>query len=207
MIAVYVYLGVLVLLLIGEFIKSISLNKNNGVFVQSKFSIWLSILPTLLIFPLQEGLDDQFLLTMYIVVIGVSLLFLLMKMVNIGYITIYKSTGHRTADVIRRVLLANHISFTENEHTVDYSEITFTLPDNQLIISVEWTESESVFTTVKVHFKKAWKYPEAEVLREDIVEQLRLDLGERSFSTRVWFHIAGVVTGLTALITFIFLVN
>ena len=183
------------------------MNKNNGVFVQSKFSIWLSILPTLLIFPLQEGLDDQFLLTMYIVVIGVSLLFLLMKMVNIGYITIYKSTGHRTADVIRRVLLANHISFTENEHTVDYSEITFTLPDNQLIISVEWTESESVFTTVKVHFKKAWKYPEAEVLREDIVEQLRLDLGERSFSTRVWFHIAGVVTGLTALITFIFLVN
>lgn len=207
MVAIYIYLGVLVLLLIGEFIKSIRLNKNNGVFVQSKFSIWLSILPTLFIFPLQEGLDDQVLITLYIVVIGVSLLFLLIKMANIGYITIYKSTGHRTADVIRRVLQAKHISFTEKEHTVDYCEITFTLPENQLMISVEWTESESVFTTVKVHFKKAWRYPEAEVLREDMVEQLRSDLGERSFSTRVWFQIAGVATGLTALMMFLIIVN
>ncbi|MFV8828613.1 hypothetical protein [Alkalihalobacterium sp. APHAB7] len=207
MIAVYVYLGVLVLLLIGEFIKSISLNKNNGVFVQSKFSIWLSILPTLLIFPLQEGLDDRFLLTLYIVVIGVSLLILLANLANIGYITIYKSTGHRTADVIRCVLQKHHISFTEKEYLVDYCEITFILPDNQLRICVEWTESESVFTTVKVRFKKAWRYPEAEVLREDIVEQLRSDLGERSFSTRVWLQIAGVATGLTALMAFIILVN
>ncbi|WP_216830240.1 hypothetical protein [Alkalihalobacterium elongatum] len=204
---IYIYLGILILLLIGEFIKTINFSKNNGVFVQSKFSIWLSVLPTLVAFPLQEGLDDRFHLILYITVIGISLLILLAKMANIGYITIHKSTGHRTADVIRKLLQDRQLSFKEEEYLVDFSEISFILPDNQLTINVEWSEGESVFTTVKVHFKKAWKYPDAEVLREDIVNQLRNDLGERSFTKIVWFNIAGAATAITALMAFLFYVN